>query len=103
MKTVHKYPIVPNGMPYEGPTVHVTMPAFAEVLHVGVQGDDAFLWALVDTHKPMQVHSFEVYGTGHEVICDPPFVLHHLGTIHLPTGLVFHIFSKDAGDLGDEE
>jgi hypothetical protein len=65
----------------------------AEVLHVGVQHERLFIWALVD---PDQVETleqgdraFRMVGTGHEIVGD----WHYIGTVQLAGGeLILHLF-----------
>lgn len=96
MNTVHKYEIVPQE---HTPVVRIKMPAFAEVLHVAAQGSSMFLWAMVDTSKPMQEREFEVYGTGHTMLVERHTHFKHLGTVMLAGGsLVFHVFERVMND-----
>ena len=67
----------------------VEMPAHAEALYVGVQGDSPFLWALVNQDAPRKTRRFRVAGTGHTL--GP--VGSHVGSFMLVGGaLVFHVF-----------
>ena len=71
----------------------VNMPVGTELLHVGVQGDQACLWALVDSDAPRTMRGFAIHGTGHAV---PPGGA-YVGTFPLHGGnLIFHVF-----DLGE--
>ena len=66
----------------------VRMPAYAEVLTVGVQGESVFLWALVDPSAPYFDRRFVVHGTGHP-ITEP--LGRFVGTAFVE-GLVFHVW-----------
>lgn len=59
MKTVFKYPLELTENVFD-----VLMPAFAEALHFGFQGNQLCLWALVDPEKDLVRHRFVVVGTG---------------------------------------
>lgn len=61
-----------------------------KVLHVAVQAGEVYVWALVDPEAREHPHRFFVHGTGHIVHEDAN---HHIGTIHLPQGFVFHVFT----------
>lgn len=87
MITIHKYPIQMS----EDFTVR--MPAGAKVIHVGVQAEQPFMWAQVDTEQPERDQAFGVFGTGHKMndyrVANAP----HVGSFMLAGGvLVFHLF-----------
>lgn len=79
MKQVWKYSL-PNG------SAEIEMPAYAEVVHVGLQNDVLQIWAVVDPDaKRKELRVFHVYGTGHGIRdnakhvgtwFDAPFVWH---------------------------
>jgi hypothetical protein len=108
MKTVFKYRIEAEDASSSDDIrkVYVRMPKFAEVLHVGWQRGEAFIWALVETTNPSERREFEVYGTGHEIPAGHRIdVMEHLGTWMTggDRGLVFHLFQRTTGDIGDCE
>ena len=82
---------------FELPTydrVTITMPAGAEVLHVGAQGDTICLWARVDLDVEQEQRHFDTICTGHEYEDLPEF---YLGTVLLLNGrLVLHVFELPA-------
>lgn len=86
MYSVFKYVLKPN--------ITLTMPEGAEILSVGAQGEEAVMWARVDTDKEDQKRDFMVLGTGHPLPRDR--VLEYVGTIQfmqgVSEGLVFHAF-----------
>lgn len=87
--TIYKYPL-----PIQG-SVQIAMPAGARVLSVQMQGDDAYVWALVDRSARMKTRIFRVFGTGHAF--NAPAGAMFVGTIQMHAGsLVFHVF-----DLGE--
>lgn len=67
----------------------VAMPREAEVIFVGVQNNEAFLWARVALSRGSEPRQFFLRGTGHSVDLD----CKHLGSFMLHGGaLVFHLF-----------
>lgn len=67
----------------------VSMPRDAEVVFVGVQNDEPFLWARVVPGRALEQRRFLLRGTGHGVDLD----CKHLGSFMLNGGaLVFHLF-----------
>jgi hypothetical protein len=102
VRTVHKYPLEHRSDQH---TIVVRMPMEAEPLHVDVQNSSLFLWALVETERPLQNHEIEVYGTGHDTARDIDTVtrLKHLGTVLMHHGaLVLHFFTRE-GTFEDQE
>ncbi len=61
MKCIYKYVV-----PLDGGTVE--MPRGARIKHVGAQGGDICLWAIVDPECLAELRHFCVYGTGHEIL-----------------------------------
>lgn len=76
----------------------IEMPSGSKPLHVGVQADQPFLWALTDPKQPASKFQFKLCGTGHPR--DDLFGFEHIGTFMLHDGaLVFHLFGPDYGSL----
>jgi hypothetical protein len=84
-RVVYKYPL-------GGPKCSILLPLGAQILTVAMQGENAFLWALVDIDEPEKEEwSFEVFGTGHPVsktagdhfgtLFNGPFVWHVFGGV----------------------
>lgn len=87
MKTIWKY-----GFPTLDSHTF-TMPRGAELLTVAAQFDAPCIWALVDPDQPSVERKIRIYGTGHPIEHDDPYV----GTYQLAVGsLIFHVF--DAGE-----
>jgi hypothetical protein len=85
MKTIWKFQVLPNE--------NVSMPKGATILSAGVQGEDIFIWALVDPDAPRLDRLISVYGTGHTILGDPGAFI---GSVMMHGGtFVFHVF--DAG------
>lgn len=83
MKTVYKYTLRPG-------LNTITMPASAQIISVGVDGDDQFCcWALLDPEDPDRVvKNVAVHGTGWHF--ELPAIKCFLGTVVTKTGLVWH-------------
>lgn len=73
------------------------MPVDATILHVGEQGTDICVWALIDPSiASTEYRNINAYGTGHSVPDNPG---RHLGSVQMRNGenagLVFHLFDGD--------
>lgn len=86
-----------------GDEFYIKMPAGAQILHAGPQGNssplEVYIWALVNTDPdaPQVKRRFALRGTGHP--CDKLGDARHVSTFMLHDGaLVFHLF-----DRGEEE
>lgn len=70
------------------------MPVGMQALHVDVQGQYGYLWARVftdiDGPVPNERRGFRVVATGEKV--RPTELGRYVGTLHFPSGLVFHVF-----------
>lgn len=93
MITVYKYELKPQSSGLAGP---IEMPAGAQVLRVGAQGTQAFLWARVDTDADLVRRDFALVGTGH--VTPTAEQAAYVGTFDMsfpgePT-LVFHVFER---------
>lgn len=87
MRTIYKYEILPGQS--------IPLPKGAAILSVGAQGDNMFLWAMIDPHEDVvsQVRCIEVYGTGHNIPEQDSLVF--IGTVMMRGGsLVFHVFER---------
>lgn len=85
MKRIYKYPIQITDEQI------IQMPENAEILHVNIQHNQAFIWAMIDPEEDEEDVEIRVYGTGHPVQeCKE---LSYLGTVFIQNGdLVFHVF-----------
>ena len=93
MRTIHKF-LIPYRLTEIIPAI--TMPRAARPLSVGMQGQDLYVWALVDPEAPIAEHMFAVRGTGHPItpeVEQGDFV----GTVFDGPD-VWHVFSL--GDIG---
>jgi hypothetical protein len=81
---IYKYPILPNT-----PTV---MPQGALLLDCHVQGDNPYVWALVDPEAPKEQRLLRVFATGEQF--DPTGLI-YVGSFHGIGGwMVFHLFEE---------
>lgn len=81
MKTIWKFDIFGD--------TPIIMPVGAQILGVGVQDDNPYLWALVDTLAGREERRISVVGTGWEV----PESGVYLGT-YFTERFVWHIFEE---------
>lgn len=87
MVTIHKFELILEDLS------EVRMPQGASVLSIQTQNDRPWIWAKVDTSKPMQTRRFCVRGTGHPLKGDEGTFI---ATFQLHGGaLVFHVFEAD--------
>ena len=71
----------------------LSMPDGAEILSVQMQGDLAFIWALVNPAAPLGHRYFRLAGTGDEIEEDK---LSYVGTYQERDGsLVWHLFEME--------
>lgn len=86
MKTIYKYPLAIMG------EQSVQMPEYAAILRVGMQAGQLCLWAEVNTDKPIEKRTIEIFGTGHEMTKTHK---DYIGTaIDDQNGLVWHVFER---------
>jgi len=85
MASIYKYLLVPSD------EIWVDMPPDSEVLSVGVQNGEMFLWAKVDDSSDRtQGYRFFVRGTGHPLTGEEG---RFIGTVQMRGGsLIFHVF-----------
>ena len=88
MKVVHKFPV-----PLRGAMSSVGMPKEAKLLHFDAQGDELFVWALVDPDELMEYRTFFIAGTGHTLPEQNIHIHEHVGSCMMRNGaLVWHLF-----------
>lgn len=100
MKTIFKYSIHRDQCINRVFTLR--MPSGANILSLGIQGDEVVAWAIVDASQPLEEFKFYGVWTGFSL---PPALLdygyEHRATLQFPDGFVFHIFDGD--DVDDAE
>lgn len=89
-RTIYKYPLA-----LTDDIQIIIMPGGAEILHVGVQGENLVpricLWAYIDPGAETQPRTFRVFGTGHDL----PTKHEYVGTVQMGS-YVWHIFEVEA-------
>ena len=94
MITIWKYPISLVG------EFELEMPEGACILSVQMQGDQAQMWALVNTERPRKKFAFKLVGTGHPLEHTTPWghnfethdwIFDYRGTFQVGR-YVFHLF-----------
>lgn len=88
MFTIHKYELVVRNVPHS-----IIMPHGAKIVSVGQQhdGGKVLIWAEVNTSAPPVARTFQVFGTGDDIIRDGTYV----DTVHsnlFGVYLVWHIY-----------
>ena len=87
MKTIHKYPLSLQD------DFTLDLPQAAVILCVQTQNNFPYIWALVDTDRPIVTQRFALRGTGHDCEDVSSILYDYIGTFHLRGGeLVFHLF-----------
>lgn len=88
MKTIYKYPLELN----DEDIASVELPLESELLHVDLQNNHLFVWAMIDTDLTMTgLRRIMVKGTGHPIPEDR--VLRHINSWMSMGGLlVLHAF-----------
>ena len=66
----------------------IVLPKGAEIVAFGEQGEDVFIWAIVDPENPPETRKFFIVGTGHQL---PPEPYAYIGTLFIGP-LVLHAF-----------
>lgn len=89
---VWKFPIA---MPDERGRSFVKIPNEAELLTVGLQNDQMFVWALTYSMDEPHTHRLIVANTGMSIPEFPPSA-RFLGTVMTSNGIVWHVWDGDA-------
>lgn len=73
----------------------VEMPIGAQILSVGMQDENARIWALVDPSAHKEKRLFELFGTGHPIPSGDGIERKFIGTLFIyGSSLVFHLFER---------
>lgn len=83
MITVYKYKLLNDNT--------VDLPEGAEILKADPLREELYIWAKVDTNKPLENRTFLGFGTGHRI--DKKLNLVFINTCYLGS-FVFHIFES---------
>lgn len=82
---VFKYEI-----PITDEVIQLDLPENSNLCDVHNQGDKIYMWCIVDMHTKIKKRYFKIVGTGHQIRGIEN--LSFLRTVHMPNGLVWHIF-----------
>ena len=86
MKTIWKFTLQPDNLVLE-------MPLDAKILHVDEQHGSICLWAEVSDDLPKEKRTFEIFGTGHEMIEQMGISREYIGTAKMQGGMfIFHVY-----------
>lgn len=83
MRTIWKYTLAITDA-----VQNVPMPRNPNIVRFDMQNGVPCVWALVESHNPVETHSFRVFGTGHPIPEDSRYV----GTCK-DGGYVWHLFA----------
>ena len=67
----------------------IKVPGSPQILRVGFQNENLFVWILVEPDQPMTEITLEIYGTGHKIA--PRRGRTHIGTA-VSNLLAWHVF-----------
>lgn len=93
MFSIYKYPIPIRDQ------VGVKMPVGASILSAQMQGGQLCLWALVVPKNPVELKTFRIIGTGHDIDSDELARLKFVGTVQAGA-LAWHVWQKFGADFG---
>ena len=89
MKAIFKFKLLPER------TQKIVFPKESRVLSAGAQGEDIFIWAMVDRETiEKEVREIVVLATGDRFHEDQAQALELINTVQMDSGLVFHVFEK---------
>jgi len=89
VRIVYKYKVEANLE-----TQPISIPVDSQILKVGVQEGDIYIWAWEDPAMEHEDRQIEVYGTG-QWMSDGDFNRVHLGTVEVGV-FIWHVFEKVA-------
>lgn len=84
---IHKYKLEPSTIS------HIEIPSDNKILSTGFQGNDIYIWAMVDPDTPKIEKTIYTFATGYDDLENfvDPKRLNSIGTA-MTEGLVFHVF-----------
>ena len=85
MNVIYKYEL-----PLQDGIITVKLPKNSHICDINNQGDNIFLWVALHEEAEFEERYFKIYGTGHKI--DHMEQLRFYKTLHMPNGLVWHIF-----------
>ena len=82
-------------IPFQDVEVKIPLSEGCQVLHVGEQNNEVFIWIAVDPDQIWTCHKrFRIIGTGYEIKVDDYYQLKFIGTVQMKNGLVWHVFEN---------
>lgn len=87
MRTIYKYKLELKE------TQRVSMPAYSQIIKAGVQDNEIYIWAIIDTDKELLDKLIRIVGTGNSTDAMTQ-ANYHIDTVFMGS-FVWHIF-----DLG---
>lgn len=92
MWIIYKYKL-----PSLGGELNIEIPEKGRICDINCQGEDIYMWCVVNTDSPMIKRKIVTIGTGWEI--SNPDNMMFLKTVHMPNGLVCHVM----GIVDEEE
>lgn len=83
-RTIWKFPL-----DFNNPTIYLS--PCAKILSAQMQGGTLCVWAEVNPNARQYAEQLHIFGTGHPMP-DGGWEGEFISTVHLPDGLVFHIY-----------
>ena len=77
-------------IPITDEVIVMELPENSALCDVNNQGDKIYMWFVVDVHVKLVKRYFKIIGTGHQITGIEGLCF--LRTVHMPNGLVWHIF-----------
>jgi len=85
MEKIYKYKL-------DDPFSEIILPVGSRILNAGIQNDEMFMWAIVNTENGVsEVRRFYYVNTGDEIVY-PLYALDYINTATSRNGIVWHIF-----------
>ena len=72
---------------------NISLPIGAKILSVQCQRNNLVFWVVADLSSILESVEFLIFGTGHD-IPNLEGTHQYLGTVQMPTGLVWHVFTN---------
>lgn len=89
MKTIYKYNLEITDRQL------IEMPINSEILSAKNQGDNLFIWVLVDNETDLKEScEIEIFGTGNPIYENEHTCRQFIETCIMPNGLVWHLFKR---------
>ena len=88
LKRIYKYELI-------SPNETISLRKNAKIVHVAAQKNSVCLWAEISIEETrVESRVFKVFATGEDMKHRLGTTLNRLGTAHLQSGLVFHVYEE---------